>query len=227
MPEPLSPDERAWQEKYASLATGELTTARATAKEWTGSISAITGLLAIVSLIKGRENIEDLTDRWSTTTYIALIAALLLALAAIVLGALAAQGALTSLGNQPGRWRSFLAARASANPGPYDANWEGVRDFTHNEAKITRTLLGWSRVLAIAAALLLIFAVAATWMAPTDEKRTPVTVLVVRKNGSFACGDLAKSSLPGVIFVTEKKGQPAIQIRADKVLTLSSAQNCP
>lgn len=227
MATPLSPEARAWQTKYETWGTDSLTRARATAKEWTGSISAITGLLALVSVIKGRENIEDLTDYWSRRVYIALTAALVLALVAIVVGAIAAQGSLPALGDEPSRWRKFWAAIARAEAGPFGKNWQGVRDLTHNEAKVVRSQLAWSRLAAFLAGLLLIFAVATTWMAPTNQQTAPVTVLVVRKDGTFACGDLAKSSKPGVIFVAETKGKPATEIQVAEVLTVASAKNCP
>src|SRR6187399_1037924 len=122
---PLTPEGRVWQEKLNALTVDELTRVRATAKEWTGSISAITGLLALVSLVKGRENIEDLTAAWSRLVYVSLLAALLLALLAIVAGALAAQGFATELGAEPGRLRRFLArhSQPAVEPGPYPATW--------------------------------------------------------------------------------------------------------
>lgn len=227
MPTGLTPEARAWQEKYESLGLDELTRARATAKDWTGSISAITGLLALVSLIKGRENIEDLTSGWARSVYLALIIALVFALFAIVIGAVAAQGSFTSLGRAPTTSRRFWAKRAQAAPGPYSPNWQGLREFTHSEAKIVRKQVGWSRGLAVVGALFLIFAVAATWVSPTHGATTPVTVLVVRNDGSFACGDLARSSKPKMILVVEKSGTPATEIPVADVLTVSAAQSCP
>lgn len=229
MPSQLTPEGRAWQEKLNALTLDELPRVRATAKEWTGSIAAVTGLLAIVSLVKGRENIEDLSSDWSRYVYVALIAALVVALVAIIAGALAAQGFASELGSEPSSWRRRLARLAGPNvqPGPYPPSWRGLRGFNEAEAAIARALMTWSRLAAAAAGGLLIFAVGATWLGPTDDATAAVTVLVVRDDGTFACGDLAKSGSSGEVAVVEKKGKPATEIAVTKILSVTSASSCP
>jgi len=111
--------------------------------------------------------------------------------------------------------------------GPYGTDWRGLQAFNQVEARIARTQLRWLRITAVLAGLLLIFAVAATWLAPTTTKTVPATILVVRQDGSFACGDLAKSGEPGKVAVVEAKGKPATKIEASKVLSITTAAHCP
>jgi hypothetical protein len=162
-----SPQEHEWAKRAADLRFNALDRLRGRAEKWAGSITAITGAVGAVSLIKGRESIVDLTRPYEIGVTVLLAIAFLLSLRAILLAALAAQG----------------------SPAWIDESAAAVLAFFEQETVEAAEMISYSRVLATLAALVAAAAVGLTWLAPTADAPPP-NRLVVTSRGTVLCGVL-------------------------------------
>jgi hypothetical protein len=200
---PATPTDLLWEERAEQLRFDALPNIRKTAEKWAGSIGAATGVFGIVSLIKGRDAISGLTPHVETAVGILSLVALLLALRAIVLAALAAQGSP--------RLIRYTGAR--------------IRTAYLEEARLAMDLLKYSRVLTVAAVLVFATAIGLTWYGPTKQK-TDVEgpeILVVMDSGSVVCGVL-KGGINGS-FTIERAGK-RIPVEVAKISSLDPVPSC-
>jgi hypothetical protein len=84
--------DRAWEERADALAVESFAATRDAAERWTATVTAVVGLSSILGLVKGPGDVAALDVPWKVLTAVVLGLALAAAVAATVLGALAAQG---------------------------------------------------------------------------------------------------------------------------------------
>jgi hypothetical protein len=223
----LTPDQIRWDERHQALEFESLPNIRATAKQWAASIGAVTGVFGLVALIKGREDIGELGEWWARIVYVLILLALLAALGAIVSAALAAQGTPQELGSPASKWRKLWLKRAGVEnmPETLPPSGAGLRVYYNVEPRIALLQLRLSRQLAVAAALLTMAAIGITWLGPAEEA-SAAKVLVVKTDGSFACGDLT-SGKASTVNVLAKKGAMPTEISIADVLAVHSVAKCP
>jgi hypothetical protein len=195
--EPPTPDELEWAKRAAALHLDALKEIRAGAEKWAASIAAVTGAIGVVTLIKGRESLEELSHGYEVAVGILVGIAVLLVLRGIVLAALAAQG----------------------TPGRIEYTGSALRDFTANEAEEAADLLRFSRVLVVTATLVAGVAVALVWFGPEDTK-PPSLQLVIPETGPPACGEL-KTGMGNTVRV----GRTAIS--AQDIRSITTVPTCP
>jgi hypothetical protein len=161
------PEERYWAGRMEEFTAKSLTDIHGAAEKWAGSISALVGVFGIAGLIKGREEIDKLSDDTKLAVAVLVAIALLLAFIAIYMAALAAQG---------------MTARV----------WT-VADFEREYKEATAAAAGrlkWSRLLVIPATLALAIAVGLMWFGPADASNDGTSVVLVRQGGAAVCGQL-------------------------------------
>jgi hypothetical protein len=166
--------DRRWEELADDLEFEALPRIRSVAERWAGSIAAVTSAFGIAGLVGGRDALSDLEDAYATAAAILFGLALMLALAAIVLAALAAQGS-------PKRMRSPSGA--------------DVRTWYAASARRAANQLFASRIAAVLSVLVLAAGIGITWFAPSDESDiAPAVVAVTTRSGAVSCGELRTSA---------------------------------
>lgn len=201
---PVTPDDVAWDRRARQEDSEALTGLRAAATAWGAQISAFTGILGIVALIKGRENISEIEPGFQYWVGGALLAAVLAAVAAIVYAALAADGSP--------RWMWLVGAEAKRNQ--------------RSERAVTARQLLISRITAVLIVPFLAAAVAITWFGPEkDEDPAPVKVLAVSATGAVTCGDLATGA-GTALALKSGSGQP-LTLKDGDIRSLSVVSACP
>jgi hypothetical protein len=207
VPRPALPSDRKWQAQADALELNALTTVRDAAQKWAGTLGALTGLLGLVALVKGPEDLTGLAP-WpspfppiSGTVAVAVVLGVALACAfvATYLAALAAQGI------------------------PHETYLDGTilrRESPRQAAKAARYLL-YSRVLVIPATLLLVVGAGLTWLGPRVPAPGPI-LLVVQRSGAILCGPMQTDQTGRVSLTLTGSGQTAISASdAASVQTIS------
>jgi hypothetical protein len=140
-----TPDDLRWELQAEEMYANRLPATRAAAQKWAAAITSITGVFAIVALVKGPSAIGELLSPWQQIVYGFVSAAIVLALLAIGLAAAAAGG----------------TPRLSHLSGREAQQWEGW------QATAAKHQLMLSRPLAYAAVLSILAAIIITWTGPT------------------------------------------------------------
>jgi hypothetical protein len=167
-PADVGPAEVRWEKKAEELEFEALANVRAGAEKWAASLGAVLGLTATVLVVKGREDISELSDRTQVAVGLILAVALVLAVIATVLAAYAAQGTPKDL-----KWPS----------GPKLREWE------RNEALTAKGQLATSRVVTLVAVVAIATAAGLTWFGP-EAPSSGSTVLLAPESGIPLCGAL-------------------------------------
>ncbi|MFF7354916.1 MULTISPECIES: hypothetical protein [Streptomyces] len=154
----------------------QLEIARGQAEGWRNFLTAATGLLAAVLVLKGRENVAELPSGYRLTVLLLVAAGLLSLLLATFLAVRAVHG-------KPGFELKYVDAEKLLD-------WE--REERNRIARLIRracwaTLLG---VLATAAGIMV------TWVAPGPDD--PAATVVVHTRGASVCGELLATDGSGV-----------------------------
>lgn len=195
--EPPTPEELEWGKRAAALHLDALKEIRGGAEKWAASIAAVTGAIGVVTLIKGRESLEELDRDYEVAVGVLVAVAVLLALRGIVLAALAAQG----------------------TPGRIEYTGSALREFTVNEAEEAGDLLRFSRVLVVVATLVAGVAVALVWFG-AEATKPPSLRLVITDTGPPACGEL-KTGAGDAVTV----GGTVISAR--EIRSITTVPKCP
>jgi hypothetical protein len=200
---PVTDEDEAWIKRAHEARMSQLETVRGTAKDWASTITAVTGALSIVALIKGPEDIGRLTKPWEIAVGVVLLVGVLLALRGIFLAAVAAQGTPSSFAYSP------------------------VRYHLHYIQQLGLAALGLrvSRILVVLATLALIAAVGMTWYGEEDEKEGAL-VYAVSKDGTVACGEVSAGG-GGVLLIKESDNAQPARFAPETVLTLVPVGKCP
>jgi hypothetical protein len=202
----VSAYDRKWETHAEAFEFEALPRIRATAERWAASIGAVTGVFGIVTLVRGREDVTALRADLKIAAGLLIGAALAMALAAIVLAAFAAQGTPKKLvaltGQELRRWHQEGARRAKLQ-------------------------LSVSRVLAVAAIVLLGAAVGITWFGPASEMASSrPKLLVLLRSGTLVCG-LPHEGTAGTLTLDSAAGRHAISVATDDVEAMTVVDSCP
>jgi hypothetical protein len=161
-------DRKRWAQLASELKFGQLDTARKQAEVWRAGLAALTALLTAVFVLKGRDNVSDLTE-----PYQAIVVGLLgLALALLLIATL---------------WVS----RALAGPAGEEIllTGERVEQWTKKEVRRISVALRWAPMSAATGVVAVAVAIGVTWLAPAQDGAAPV-VQVTQSTGQQSCGQL-------------------------------------
>jgi hypothetical protein len=203
------PDDWIWERDANQLLHTGLDQVRKAAEKWAATISVLLGLFSTVAFIKGPDTFSDLEADWAAALAASLIVlAVLLAGAAILLAALAAQGTP--------RWAKKLDG------------WT-LKTYYREQARKARTELAWSRVLAVTAALSIVAGVSVTWfetLGTRGTKPTPSAQSAIITSGAVVrCGALTVAPNGDVLFATTGRTPvPLSNLHVSNVIPVAS---CP
>lgn len=199
---PATPEDLKLDREAEAILENSLQTTRAAAADWAKTIAALSGLLGIVTLVKGREDISALAVPARVLVGLFLLAGVVFAARSIMLAAFASAGT-------PNRW------------------WvigQRLKDRYRTERTLAAQQLLRSRSDAVAAIASLLVAVGIAWYGPeAPEEPTPPKVLVTFRDRAPICGDLAinRNGLSAV-----DKGQEA-SVGNGNVRSLNVVFECP
>ncbi len=196
------PDKR-WQEQADLLATQGLPQIRGTATAWTATIGALTSLFGLSLIIKGRSDLSGLDTGTGIAVGVLSLFAIGVAVVAIYLGALAAQGTPAVL------WDS----------GPK------LRDWSLSEASLASSRLRASRILIVVGLLFLLASIGVDWYGPGKPPPASYVLAVSHKSG-IVCGQVNSSD--GTVAITPAdKSQSVVRIKASDLISATVVQKCP
>jgi hypothetical protein len=193
---------QAWDEKLRdSGGDFGLAGARATATAWGASITALLGVFAAVAVIKGPDSLTSVGGWQAQVAAWLILAAAGMAMVAVLLCALAAQGVPI--------WRTDLDA------------WS-YRSGMRYRAQTATEQLKWSRYLVLGVLLLLILAMGVTWLTAVSgaSASKPVHAIVVTDR-DVECGVVSNAN--GIMILDA--GHGATPIANAKQVTI--IDKCP
>lgn len=197
-----TPADLHWQKEADKFVFESLTRVRDAAGRWAATITAVTGALGIVALIKGPDDFSKLADQ--TAVKVAgggILLAVVLAVTSVYL-ANAARGLPRELPEVTGRtYRASVA----------------------QEVKDSVRLQGWSQWAAGLAVALLVIAVATTWF---GTKKSTATLVQVAGPSGVVCGELVASG-EGWLAVKPASATSAVVIPAAGIGALGPGASCP
>jgi hypothetical protein len=168
----MSLDRKRWAVLAQDLKFSQLDIVRKQADTWRTGLATLTTLLTGVLVVKGRDDVSELTLPFQ------LLVSALLALALVLL-----------------LWATMWVSRALAGPPGEEImlTGEGLEQWTYDEVGKVSNALHWVPLLAAASVLIVASAVALTWFAPAQHARTPSFVSVTGPSGQ-SCGELIGAS---------------------------------
>jgi hypothetical protein len=188
-------DRKRWAQLASELKFSQLDTARKQAEVWRAGLAALTALLTAVFVLKGRDNVSDLTE-----PYQAIVVGLLgLALALLLTATL---------------WVS----RALAGPAGEEIllTGERVEQWTKQEVRKISTALRWAPLSAATGVVAVAAAIGLTWLAPAQD--AAALVQVTESTGQQSCGQLIGVS-DRQLIVRPPSGPVLIPLTAVTVIT--------
>lgn len=160
-------DRKRWAQLASELKFNQLDTARKQAEVWRAGLAALTTLLTAVFVLRGRDNVSDLTE-----PYQAIVVGLLgLALALLLIATLWVSRALVG----PTGKEILLTG-------------ERVEQWTKEEVRRISVALRWARMSAATGVAAVAAAISVTWLAPAQDA-APL-VQVTQSTGQQSCGQL-------------------------------------
>jgi hypothetical protein len=195
-------DSKRWAQLASELKFSQLDTARKQAEVWRAGLAALTALLTAVFVLKGRDNVSDLTEPWQ-----ALVVGLLgLALALLLLATL-------------------LVSRALAGPAgrPILLTGTEVERWTKAEVGKISTALRWAPLSAAVGVVAVATAIGVTWLAPAQDAAASL-VQVTESTGQQSCGQLI--GVTGRQLIVRPPSGPVL-IPLTAVAALTPVTACP
>jgi len=197
----VSGDRYRWAELAQELRFHQLEAVHKQAETWRTGLTGLTALFGAVLVLRGRENVADLT-----APYPALIVALLLsALVALVVATLSA-----------------LRAASGAPGDECLLTGEDLEAWTRQETAEVQRSIRRARRLTLVGAGAMAAAVGLAWLAPLRETRQP-TVVVQSVDGR-TCGSLSAIT-GGAVAVQQGKDLRIIPL--GRISRLEYAERCP
>ncbi|MFJ8854650.1 hypothetical protein [Streptomyces sp. NPDC102437] len=185
----------------------QLTAVRKQAEGWRNGLTALTGLVGVVFVLKGRESVAGMPATWRWTTAALLVLAFALLLTAALVAVRAAHGQLGQ--------RMWLSG---------DKLLSAVMD----EVEHTHDALTAARRCSVVGLSAIVAAIAVSWVVPAeaakDEKTAGPKVLVSTPVG-ITCGELVLSNGDAVTVKTGGKGKLQ-RIPAGDVRSLTPTPQC-
>lgn len=194
-------DSKRWAQLASELKFSQLATARKQAEVWRAGLAALTALLTAVFVLKGRDNVSDLTE-----PYQAIVVALLgLALVLLLIATLWVSRALAGpIGKQ-----ILLTG-------------EEVEEWTRSEVSKISTALRWAPLSAAVGVLAVAAAIGVTWLAPTQA--VAPLVQVTESTGQQPCGQLIGVSDHQLIL---RPASAPVLIPLTEVTAIAPVTACP
>jgi hypothetical protein len=195
-------DEKRWAQLASELRFSQLDIARKQAEVWRAGLAALTALLTAILVLKGRDNVSDLTEPCQALVAGLLVLALVLLIAA-----------------------TMWVSRALAGPAGRTVRLSGksVRRWTEREVDKISLALQWVPWLAAAGVLVVAGAVGVTWLAPVQATTTPL-VQVAGSTGQ-ECGQFLGETATQLI-VRPSVGSIAM-IPLAEVISVTPVTTCP
>lgn len=195
-------DNKRWAQLASELKFSQLDTARKQAEVWRAGLAALTALLTVIFVLKGRDNVGDLTEPYQATVVGLLGLALLLLLVA-----------------------TMWVSRALAGPPGEEIllTGEEVAKWTRGEVRKISTALRWAPMMAAIGVVAVAAAIGLTWLAPAQGTGNPL-VQVAESVGHITCGQLIGVSNHELI-IEPTSGPVAIQL--SDVTAIAPVPSCP
>jgi hypothetical protein len=161
-------DSKRWAQLASELKFSQLDTARKQAEVWRAGLAALTTLLTAIFVLKGRDNVSDLTKPYQPIVVGLIGLALLLLLIA-----------------------TMWVSRALAGPPGEEILLVGeeVEKWTNGEVRKISTTLRWAPLMAAVGVVAVAAAVGLTWLAPAQSTANPL-IQVTESTGHQSCGQL-------------------------------------
>jgi hypothetical protein len=161
-------DSKRWAQLASELKFSQLDTARKQAEVWRAGLAALTALLTAIFVLKGRDNVSDLTEPYQMIVVGLLGLALLLLLIA-----------------------TMWVSRALAGPPGQEIllTGEEVEKWTMGEVRKISAALRWAPLMAAVGVIAVAAAIGLTWLAPAQGTTVPL-VQVTESTGQQPCGQL-------------------------------------
>ncbi|MFF4250834.1 hypothetical protein ACFY1L_06490 [Streptomyces sp. NPDC001663] len=177
------------RQRLHDMLQSQLEIARHQAEGWRNFLATATALLAAVLVLKGRENVADLTSGYRNFVVVMMS----LGLVALLVSAFAAASAAHG---RPGRRNKLLDV-----DGAQLLQWEAA------ECKRIGRMVNLARWLAVAGVLATATGVMATWLAPADEQ--PAAPVTVHTRDGKVCGELVEVDSTGITVKVKSTGAAA------------------
>jgi hypothetical protein len=201
-----SPDDRWWEQQATDFQRTGLTRLRETAGKWETSIGTLLGALGVVTFIKGPEALEDLNKEAAYWVGRYILVAAGLAVVALALAAVAAQGV-------PARFKRMDGRK-------YKAWYRGA-------AKNTYWFLWFSRVLAGFAVVVVFIAVGVAWFSPAPKaKAEGVNLIAVGPSQEPMCGELILED-GAVLSISVGEEEQRESVALSQVTNIVPVSGCP
>jgi len=204
LPRAAGREDREWAARAHDLEFNALPKIQATAERWAGTIGALTGVFSIAAFIKGPEDIGTypVPARIALGLFVAI--ALIAAFIAMYQAALAAQGTIERVYNDPASIREAYRLGAER---------------AGNRLQCSR----WCAIVAVAA---LAIATGITWYTPVERADAghPI-LLVVQRSGTVACGALGTDSTGTLVIKASHPSAPPVPLV--DVVSLHPVATCP
>ncbi|MFJ6578794.1 hypothetical protein ACIQMY_22845 [Streptomyces sp. NPDC091368] len=192
--------ERRWAELARDLEFTRLPELRRQAEGWRTGLTGLTALLAVLVLLKGRDNLVDL----SAVARAVATGLLITAFVSLVVG-------------------SLLAARAAHGAPEREIllGGQALRRWTGQEvARVTRAL-AWAYLLCVLGVILVVGALVIAWLTTPDSDSKPV---VVRTTTGVLCGDLIRADQQYVEIRT--RADDKLTLPWPAVVSVKPAKTC-
>jgi hypothetical protein len=163
----VSLDSKRWALMAKELKFHQLDAARQQAEAWRTGLAALTALMTAIFVIKGRDNVSELTQPYRTITVLLL---------GMALGLLI--------------WATMLVSRAIAGPPGKEIllSGEGLRAWTAQEVENISNAIRWAPRLAVTGIVTVALAVGITWLAPAQSVGGPL--IQINEEDGQACGQM-------------------------------------
>jgi hypothetical protein len=195
-------DKKRWAQLASDLKFSQLDTARKQAEVWRAGLAALTTLLTAILVLKGRDNVSDLTGPYQ---------ALAVGLLAIALALLLASTMWLSRALAGPTGRTTLLAG------------EALKNWTEHEVDKISAALRLVPWLAAIGVFAVAAAVGITWLAPTQPTTTPL-VQVTGPAGQ-ECGEFVGETTKQVIL--RQSAGPVAVIPLSAVASITPVTTCP
>lgn len=195
-----TPADRLWQEQADQLVTQGLPNIRATATAWSLTIGALASLFGLSLVVKGRGDLVALAPGTAIAVGVLSLIAIALAIGAIYLGALAAQGTPTK------HWTSG----------------QELQEYSLSQGPKAARQLNASRWITLASVVFLISSIGTDLYGPGAA---PPLMIVSHQSG-IACGTLIASGNTIVIKPVDGS-KPEVRISSSDVQSATVVQRCP
>lgn len=195
--------DRRWAELARELEFGQLQELRKQAEGWRTGLTALTGLLTALAVLKGRENLADLPAAARNAAMVLTAVAFLLFVTGSVLAVRAAHG-------RPGS-EVLLGGQA-------------LRRWTENEVIRVRRSLSFASVCCLTGILAIASGVAVAWLNIAPQG---VNLVKVTTDTTTSCGELVSAGPTEILFWSNApKARSLTTVQLNQVKTVTPVRTC-